>query len=615
MTPKVQAAWVKNLKRVIQTARNAFIPPPQETVSEWADGNRLMSMEESPTAGLWNTDNTPYLRAIMDTFTDDTTQIVSFLKSAQIGATEMGINICGYVIDRDPSRVFYVMPDEDLAKDFSKDRLQKALKNTPSIARKIEAGERGKALAIRFPGGFIRLSGANSPAKLASWAIPKVIMDEVDKYPQWTGKEASPVALVKERTKNWPWRKILVMSTPTTEWGYIYRAYQDSEAHYQYYVPCPECGHYQTLDFKHLKFPKEIDDEKLSRETYYQCCKCKHHIRDRDKMKMLRKGRWVPDEKLKFKPSTVGFKINTIYSPWVTFASVAKEFLKSKDNPSQLMNFVNSWLGEPWKSKTQAIKAAAVMERRTDVPAGFVPQGTILLTGGVDRQQGYFYWVVRAWSADMVSQNIAYGSAITFDDVRMIMDQYWKIEGREDLPGMQVILYCVDSGYDTNAVYDFCYDNYPVAVPVKGSSRPMDMRYKQTNLKPRNRNSRFTGMEQPQVLYVVDTNQYKDLIMYRLGKKVGEPGSWTVSADTTDEYAEMITSEQKVMIDGKEVWKQMSSSKPNHYLDCEVYAYAAADIMNVRYLRPAPQQTVAPIPTPPKKTGGYELPKTFDPFK
>ncbi len=108
----------------------------------------------------------------MDTFTDKTTQIVTFLKPSQVGATECAINICGYTIDRSPCRIFYVMPDEDLAKDFSVDRLQKALSHTPSIARKLGKADKSKALAIRFEGGFIRLTGANSPAKLASWAIP-----------------------------------------------------------------------------------------------------------------------------------------------------------------------------------------------------------------------------------------------------------------------------------------------------------------------------------------------------------------------------------------------------------------------------------------------------------
>lgn len=52
----------------------------------------------------------------------------------------------------------------------------------------------------------------------------------------------------------------------------------------------------------------------------------------------------------------------------------------------------------------------------------------------------------------------------------------------------------------------------------------------------------------------------------------------------------MITAEQKVREGDKEVW-QLIGKKDNHYLDCEVYAYVAADIMNIRNLQPAkPEQ-------------------------
>ena len=536
---------------------------------------------------MWNTDNTPYLRDIMDTFTDKTTQITTVLKAAQLGFTEAAVNICGYTIDRSPCRIFYVMPDEELAKDFSVDRLQKALKNTPSIARKIGSADRSKALTIRFPGGFIRLSGSNSPAKLASWPIPWVIMDEVDKFPQWTGREANPVSLVKERTKNWPWRKILVGSTPTTEWGYVYRSYMESEIHYQFYVPCPECGHYQTLKFHDLKFPTVIDDQRLSRETYYECEQCHCHIRDKHKLPMLRKGKWVADEQLNYKPKVVGYRLNTLYSPWVSFAEVAKEFLKSKDDPTSLMNFVNSWLGEPWKSKSSEVKAKAVLDKKTKIPHGVVPHETLILTAGVDRQQGYFYWVVRAWMPNMRSTKIANGSAETWDDLKAIMDQYWPVENSEKK--MQIILYAVDSGYETEDTYDFCqfaYGQATVAIPVKGASQALAGYYKRVNLQP---NEKGRAWQRAMILYEVDTNKYKDLIMYRLNKELGEDGCWMVDADTDEEYANMITAEQKVRDGDKEVWRQIGK-RPNHFLDCEVYAYLAADVMNIRNLQPT--QTV-----------------------
>lgn len=545
----------------------------------------MLSVAESPLGGKWDTNNTPYLRKIMDCFSDTSTEIISFLKPSQVGATEIGINICAYTVDHDPARLLYVMPDEELAKDFSVDRLKKAFQATPTVAEKLLTAERGKALAIRFPGGFIRLTGAQSPAKLASWAIPRVVMDEVDKYPRWSGKEASPIKLVTERTKNFPWRKIMIMSTPTTEAGNVYQAYINSDVKYRYYVPCPECGEWQTFNFEKLKFPKEKDGKfdlgRVRANTYYECCACGFHIEDKHKKAMLRKGKWITEDKFNGTPRKIGFSINSMYSPFVTFADVATQFVESKNDPSLLMNFVNSWLGEPWRSKASRLETSAIMQQRTDTPAGYVPKWAKILTGGVDVQQGYFYWVIRAWGANMTSQKIACGKAMTFDDVRQVMDTDWHIEN--DYRTMQVILYCVDSGYKTEDVYDFCYMNMPCAVPVKGSSKQMPTKYRISSTEPNSlRRNKILN------LYTVDTDQYKNWIAAHIAIPVGQPGAWQVDADTDEEYAQMICSEHKIVVDeGRypvERWKKIAAHRANHYLDCEVYAAVAGDIMNVRWI-------------------------------
>ncbi len=564
----------------------------------------MLRRDESSIPGLWQTKNTPYLKKIMDCYTDLTTEVIAFIKSSQIGATESAINICGYVIERDPSRLLYVMPDEDVAKDFGRERLLKALRNCPTIAPLLPT--RPSSLLVKYPGGTLFLAGAQSPAKLASWAIPRVIMDEVDKYPRWTGREASPVSLVEERTKNWPSRKILVMSTPTTEYGNINQAYINSDVRYKFYLPCPECGHWQPLEFQHLKFPKEktggYDVLRVKKEAYYLCPHCQHHITERDKREMLEKGRWVAENKSSGIPRKVGFHINSMYSPWVSFGEVAAKFVESKDDPSKLMNFVNSWLGEPWKSKASNMEVSAVMNQRTNLPTGIVPKWAQILTGGVDCQQGYFYWTIRAWGAGITSQKIACGQATTFGDVRQIMDTFWPVED-SPVQKVQVVLYCIDTGYNTENVYDFCYENMNIAIPVKGSSRQMPKRYSITPIQPNEKRLR------PLNLYVVDTDQYKNIIQAHMNKPVGSPGAWMVDADTTRDYAEQICAEQKIIDEtGKypiETWKPITSSRANHYLDCEVYATVAASIMNVRYLAEKDQRV--------SQAGGEVDPEAFIP--
>lgn len=607
ITPELKERWKKSLRSTIKDALNFFAPPPKLSISQWADRYRILATGESPLSGKWNTDTTPYLRKIMDCMTDTTTEIVAFLKSSQVGATEVGINICGYTIEYDPARLLYVMPDDELAKDFSRDRATKALKNTPSIARKLDNSERSKTSVIRFPGGFIRFVGSQSPAKLASWAIPRVIMDEVDKYPRWAGREASPIKLVEERTKNWAWRKILIMSTPTLENGNIYQAYINSEVRYKYYVPCPHCGEWQVLTFGNLKFPTKDGLAAARKNAYYQCESCGKKIKDEHKHEMLAKGKWIGDTQVE-QPRKVGFSINALYSPFVSFGEVAEEFLSSKDDPALLMNFTNSWLGECWKDKASTPEIESIYNQRTDTPAGFVPKWAKILTAGVDCQQGYFYWVVRAWGVDMRSQKIANGMATTFADLQNVMDYYWKIEGSQSKT-MQILLYCVDSGYNTEAVYDYCYANQNIAYPVKGSSKPIvGKRYTISSLTAKNN----WNVANPMNLYIVDTDQYKNYIFGHLVEK-DKYGAWMVDADTDEDYAKQLCSEHKVIKeDGRftiETWEKITHHTPNHYLDCEVYAAVAADIANVRYL-----QEEETAEEEENSKGGFSFNKGFNPF-
>ncbi len=67
--------------------RMAFAPPPELTVSEWADRYRVLSRGTSAEPGRWRTARTPYLREIMDALGDPSVEHVVFMKSGRVGAT------------------------------------------------------------------------------------------------------------------------------------------------------------------------------------------------------------------------------------------------------------------------------------------------------------------------------------------------------------------------------------------------------------------------------------------------------------------------------------------------------------------------------------------------
>lgn len=166
----------------------------------------------------------------------------------------------------------------------------------------------------------------------------------------------------------------------------------------------------------------------------------------------------------------VAFWINTLYSPFVRWSDIAKEFLSTKDDPEDFQNFVNSWLAEPWEDTKLKTNAELVMERQTDVPAYVIPLWTKLLTAGVDVQENSLYWTIRAWGNYLTSQNVAHGQALSFEEIDRVMNaQYMTEEGDP----VVVNLCLVDSGDQTDMVYDFCayHTDYPIKVTMGSGGR------------------------------------------------------------------------------------------------------------------------------------------------
>lgn len=573
-------------------------PPEQLTVSEWAEEYRILDAKSAAMPGPWSNDVTPYLVGVMDEFNNYETEKIVFVKPTQIGGTEALQNMIGYIVAQDPAPTMIVYPTDTLAKSVSENRLQPMLKATPEIAKKFD--ENSPLLELQFDGMYLTLAGSNSPSGLASKPIRFLMMDEVDKYPGASSKEADPIKLATERTKTFHNRKIYITSTPTLKTGHIWKEKEGADIEKHYFVPCPHCGEFIEFKFQNIKFPDSEDMSYADRAEFatYVCQECGCVITDNDKHNMLRLGEWRTVRHNTKYVRSVAFWINTLYSPFVRWSDIAKEFLTTKDDPEDFQNFVNSWLAEPWEDTKLKTSAELVMERQTEVPALVVPSWAKMITGGVDVQETSLYWSIRAWGDFLTSQNIAHGQALSFEEVDRIMNLEYMNEYGEPFI---VNLCLIDSGDQTDTVYDFCVYHSDYALPVKGASHAQLSHYKLSKIN--REGSSANGM----TLVLVDGDKYKDMIAGRMRKPNGR-GSWMVYNGCDTEYATQVTNEHKVNVKSggqvRQVWKPKYSHADNHYLDTEVYAMAAADIMGVRtlHLTNEEQQGRPNVPKDPEET-------------
>lgn len=502
---------------------------------------------------------------------------------SQIGKTEAELNMIGFALHQSKAPVMMVYPTDTLAKFNSDKRVEPMIKNTEPLAKMYNENESSK-LELNFnTGNYLVLSGANSPASLASRAIKYVFFDEVDKYPVFSGKEANPIKLATERTKTFVDAKHVMVSTPTVETGNIWTAFKQAHAQKEYYVPCPHCGEYQKLVFKQIKWPDEAkgNKDRIRDNAYYECEHCKKAILDKHKMDMLRKGEWrtenVPDCRVR----SVGYHLSSLYSPWIAFGKVAYEFFTSKDFPDQLMNFINSWLAEPWRSaKTKSTQTLHFTE--STYAHGVVPDKATLLIASVDVQLDYFWWEVRAYAPGVKSYLIDYGQASSWEDLEeIIVNREYPTEYGEP---RQVMKAGIDSGFRTDEVYQFCARFPEICIPLKGSSNH------KTLTAPYSMSSVEKGVIGGLKLYVLNTDYWKDFIFARMVRPIDEVGTIHLFKDCPQEYTDHLRSEEKQEIRNVKTgevtvqWKPLTGHPTNHLLDTCTYNAAVADIAGVKYL-------------------------------
>lgn len=589
-------------KRLFQRIIKKILQKPETlTVSQWAEKYRILD-DNSNIKGHWSNAITPYLVEIMDSINDSDIRMTFFCKASQIGGTSALINMLCYIIAESPAPTMIVYPSDDLAKDISNDSLKPVFRMVPEI-RKIFMENSSKELRLKFKTMVLYLRGAGSPSKLASKPIKYLFFDEIDKMGGASKKEASPYNLALERTKTYkPQEKVFACSTPTLKTNYIWDLHENADEVKHYFIVCPHCGEEIELVFKQIIFDKDEDHRMSVAEraatAVYVCQKCGCEITDGEKPRLLREGRWKVIKKRGVgKAKTVGYWISSLYSIFLKWSDIVEEFLKSKDDPDKLQNFVNSWLGEAWEDTKLKTTEDTVLERQTTLPEFVIPAWAELLTAGVDVQETSLYYTIRAFGKFTTSQNITHGQVLSFSEIEQVMNSEWYTEdGRK----LIVNLALIDSGYQPDATYDFCIDNSEWAAPCKGASNPMRDRYKISKVDKTD--SKAYGMQ----LVIIDGDQYKDSIASRMKRENGT-GSWMVYNGCDSEYAKQVTSEHKIMEKSangtrKMKWVVKHSHADNHYLDCEVYAMAAAEIRGVRslHLRDSVTDDIAQ-----KKEGNY----------
>lgn len=579
-------AQSSNESKLSKKVAKLLAPPPKLTVSQWADAERRLPQEAAAEPGRWNTDRAPFQRGIMDARDEDGVNSIVIMSSAQVGKTELLLNLIGFHIALDPSPILLVQPTLELAEAFSKDRLATMIRDTPALSAKVKdprSRDSGNTLLQKaFPGGHITMAGSNSPASLASRPIRIVLCDEVDRYPPSAGAEGDPVKLAQARADTFMSNKFFVIcSTPTIEGASrIQKAYEDSDQR-RFHVPCPLCNAMQILQFPSLKWDKDEAGRPIN--VRHGCSSCGKDFDDSQKDWMLLNGKWVAQAPFK---GVAGFHLSALYSPWRNWADLAAEFIEAtKAGNEALKVFVNTKLGETWKEKGEAPEWKRIYERREKYAISSVPGPVIFLTAGVDVQKDRLEWEVVGWCRDRQSFSIEH--RVVLGDTaseepwkeldRLLMHEWTKADGQM----LRVRMLAVDSGFNTQHVYNWARRYSPTRVmAVKGSDTaavPLGQP-SAVDLTLKGRRVRRGFKVWPVGVSILKAELYSWLKLDRPSEGEEYPAGYCHFPEYAEEYFEQLTAEVLVtrVVKGFRRYEWVKTRERNEALDMRIYASAAA---------------------------------------
>lgn len=566
--------------------KRGWKPPDRSPPWQWAEKHVRVD-KTSPFPGKWRSETSPWVKEVMEVFSDNRVSDISIMCSAQSAKTQTIVCLLAWAIAEDPGPCMWVQAAQDEAKTFARTRLMPTLEDCAPVAELFPTDRFEKStLEINFATMPLIINGANSQSKLQSKPIRWLFLDEVRNYPP------GALEMVLKRTRAfWNARRVII-STPSVSDDSVHRAFLAGDQR-RYHVLCAGCGQRSPLAWANIKWDTNETTcpsagnwnfDALAPTIRYECPGCGHAVRDvpDERKRMAAGGVWVksnPDAPA----SRASFTWNAILPPWVRWRDLAEEFLRAKEAVKvgaiePLKTFINESLGEPWEERAE--EDVDEMKLSDYSMEDCAPDGQAFLT--VDRQKDHMPAVVRSWSEGGASKLVWCGKCLTFEEVD-------EVRARFSLSPRRVV---IDSGYDTAEVYEACVRFGWTA--VKDEDRA-DYLHKLNSGKmvrriysPPQRGDPAMGKtaqgKRYCPLFLLATNPTINDMLQRF--RAGHGPAWELPKNTPKDYLYQMSSMTKRRrhrsTDGREIWEWVKIGKrPNDFWACERMQIAAAAIAGI----------------------------------
>lgn len=560
-------------------------PIPSLKVTEWANKHRFLSPESSSEPGKFVP--FPYQLEPLDAILDAKTSEVILWWASQTSKSETLNTIVGYYMHADPSPILLVQPTIELAEAWSLERIAPMIRDSPALRRIVRAAKSrdggNRTLFKQFPGGNLAMVGANAPSGLAGRPRRVVIQDEIDRFPASAGTEGDPCALADMRTTSFPNAVKVKASTGTIKGrSKIEKAYEQTDQR-KWHVTC-KCAHEFVFMWEHVHW-----EDGKEEDAWMACPKCVAKINDKERVAMVRAGRWKATAPFKGIRGYWLNGINTLFRAQKGFRSrihqFVADFLKAKDTGREAMKvWINTFLAETYEEESEKIDPIQILGRLEDYSPQELPEEVCILTGAADVHKMFIQLDVAGWWKDEEMwgvQHRQFDGDTERDEVwakldAALIEQCTRVDGVK--LGLSRVF--IDMGYRDKRVLAFCAPRIGRGVyPCKG------IRREGINIPPLlparpNRNNKARIPHWP-----VGVTMAKSAIYDRI--TLAPPGPRTMhfpkEQGYDEEYFKQVTSEvRKIKYQfGKpySIFEKPNNAVKNEALDLNVYNLAALHSM------------------------------------
>jgi phage terminase large subunit GpA-like protein len=537
---------------------------------------------------LYDYEEAPYQKEILDIAFEEWVHEIVLVFGTQLGKTLIMMLLQAGLIKFSPNGMLFIQPSIDLASNYMRERFNPMVRDNNFLfdiirEKKEKESKSDSVFHKSFPHGYIAIGGANSPSRLASRPLPYLMLDEIDDYPLSAGKKGNPVKLAEKRTTNFEYKKIIKTSSPGLEGSSLIWPALELTDFRKYFVPCPACGHEQTLEWNQMRYP-----EKKAELSYYECANenCKEHLTNNVKRFMLRLGKWKPTQKGLY--GKVGFHLNRLYSPWVSWEEMVDEKLSAdkeakRGSMEDAKVFINTGLALKYDPNYTITKKQTLLDRiglyYHESPP-MLPEGVVYITFGTDVQDNRIETIVVGWGIGEESWRLIKKTHAGNPALDYLWSEYfiWKQSLIFKHPygvDLKISSGCIDTGgHHTDNAYDYIRDKQHLHYyAFKGSN---------TNKGPIAPREPSFNNKGKIPLYLINTVAAKDSIYARLQVEHPDPykptpGLMHFNQHCNDEYFDQLLSQKVILTNDGKAYRDIPNTR-QEVIDCEVMAYAALKI-------------------------------------